>query len=104
MKRNKLWIIGLLTLIVLVVSACGNNSTPAKDSTSSTAEGTGQPKDGGNIIIAVQEDPRVLNPLYSNDRVTLTINQTLYAPLYTVEDGGKKKFVLARALLHRRIS
>ncbi|EJW15047.1 ABC transporter substrate-binding protein [Paenibacillus alvei] len=98
MKRNKLWIIGLLTLIVLVVSACGNNTTPAKDSTATTAEGSGQPKDGGNIIIAVHEDPRVLNPMYSNDRVTLTINQTLYAPLYTVEDGGKKKFVLAESM------
>lgn len=101
MKRKNIWITGLLSLLVLFMSACGNSSTPAQDpnSTSSTAaEGTGQPKDGGNIIIAVHEDPRVLNPLYSNDRVTLTINQSLFAPLYTIEDGGEKKFVLAESL------
>ncbi|MDU5141636.1 MAG: ABC transporter substrate-binding protein [Paenibacillus dendritiformis] len=96
MKRNKLWLALLLTLVVAVVSACGGSQTPAPD-TASGSETGGEPKSGGSIIIAVQEDPRVMNPVYAGDRVTLTINQSLFAPLYHI-DNGEKKFVLAESL------
>ncbi|NGP61728.1 ABC transporter substrate-binding protein [Paenibacillus thiaminolyticus] len=96
MKRNKLWLALLLSVVVAVVSACGGSQTPAPDTASGTDTG-GEPKSGGSIIIAVQDDPRVMNPVYAGDRVTLTINQSLFAPLYHI-DNGEKKFVLAESL------
>ncbi|MGE1166950.1 ABC transporter substrate-binding protein, partial [Peribacillus simplex] len=46
--------------------------------------------------IGVSDNPDTMNPLYANDRVSLTVQQALYAPLYHMEDG-KKKFVLAES-------
>ncbi|UHA71845.1 ABC transporter substrate-binding protein [Paenibacillus sp. 481] len=98
MKRKRLWITTLLSLmLVLVTSACGSNNAPAPNSTTSPSGNAGQAADGGNMIIAVSDDPRVLNPVYAGDRITLTINQSLFAPLYTVKEG-KKQFVLAESV------
>ncbi|AOZ92221.1 ABC transporter substrate-binding protein [Paenibacillus crassostreae] len=95
MKHRKLWFSALLAL-VLVISACGsNNTTQSETQAPDTAStDTSEPKDGGSIIIAVQDDPKVLNPIYAGDRVTLTIDQSLYAPLFNINEGVKT-FVLA---------
>ncbi|SLK04127.1 MULTISPECIES: ABC transporter substrate-binding protein [unclassified Paenibacillus] len=100
MKSKKMWLSLMLVLVVAIMSACGS-SGDGTSSSSNTAENTattddGQPKDGGSIIIAVQDDPKVMNPIYAGDRVTLTIDQSLYAPLFNVNDG-KKTYVLAES-------
>ena len=99
----------VLTLLVLalVVSACsggnnnnGNTASPSASPTSSSASETaasGEAKDGGNLIIAVGADPVILNPIYAGDRVSLTIDQALYAPLFQV-NNGQKTFYLADSL------
>jgi peptide/nickel transport system substrate-binding protein len=95
----------ILTLLALAVSACtgGNsNSSPAPSASNaapseSQPAASGQPKDGGGLIIAVASDPIVLNPNYAGDRVSLTIDQALYAPLFQV-NNGKKTFYLADSL------
>lgn len=105
--RKRLFSILSLVLAVLVVSACsggnnGNNAASpsaggsASPSASATASGD-QPKDGGNLIIGVASDPIILNPIYAGDRVSLTIDQALYAPLFQV-NNGKKTFYLADSL------
>lgn len=102
MKHKYFALFALLISIIMILSACGgsgNNSAASSDSTnksSAPAEDNGQPKDGGSLIIAVSDDPKALNPLYAGDRVTLTINQALYAPLFNI-DNGKKTFVLAES-------
>ncbi|NIK69093.1 MULTISPECIES: ABC transporter substrate-binding protein [unclassified Paenibacillus] len=95
----------LLTLIILtvIISACsgnnnggntaGNNSSASPSNTAAAD----QAKDGGNLILGVQADPVVLNPIYAGDRVSLTIDQALYAPLFQV-NNGKKTFYLADSL------
>ncbi|WP_336789136.1 ABC transporter substrate-binding protein [Paenibacillus sp. MMO-177] len=95
----------LLTLIILAVmiSACsGNNNGGNKAGNNSEASPSNtaaaeQAKDGGNLILGVQADPVVLNPIYAGDRVSLTIDQALYAPLFQV-NNGKKTFYLADSL------
>lgn len=95
----------VLAIVSLMLSACsGNNngntnstSSPAPSASGSAAAGTSQPKDGGNLIIGVQSDPQILNPIYAGDRVSLTIDQALYAPLFQV-NNGKKTFYLADSL------
>lgn len=100
---NKIGIIILTVCLMLVASACGgatNNKTPNNSTTPSTpntpSAPAGQPKQGGSLVVAVQDDPKVLNPLYAGDRVTLTINQSLYAPFYNI-DNGKTTYVLAES-------
>lgn len=92
--------------LTLLLSACGGNNNNNNSgstnggSTNAPANNTaaeGQPKDGGNLIIAVGADPVILNPNYAGDRVSLTIDQALYAPLFQV-NNGKKTFYLADSL------
>lgn len=101
MKRNHVGLVTLLISIIMVLSACGgsgngNGAAAPSGNNASAPEADGQPKDGGSLIIAVSDDPKALNPLYAGDRVTLTINQSLYAPLFNISDG-KKTFVLAES-------
>lgn len=97
MKRKNIWVAAILTLVILTVSACGgaSSSKTAQEQGGKTPAGT--PKNGGSIVIAVQDDPKVLNPIYASDRVTLTIDQALYAPLYSI-NNGKTTYVLAESL------
>lgn len=103
MRRN---LTGVLVFIVLmlVVSACsgGNSGSTSETNGNTTGAATttadnGQPKDGGSLIIGVQADPVVLNPNYAGDRVSLTIDQAIFAPLFQV-NNGKKTFYLADSL------
>ncbi|RKP47988.1 ABC transporter substrate-binding protein [Cohnella endophytica] len=103
--RKKIFGIAAVTLLTLVVSACSGNNNNGNtasngDNTaqaSPSASGSSQPKDGGNLIIAVGADPVILNPNYAGDRVSLTIDQSLYAPLFQV-NNGVKTFYLADSL------
>lgn len=96
---------GVITLILLtfLISACSGGNTATSTNTNQTPatnDGTTastEPKDGGNLIIGVAADPVILNPNYAGDRVSLTIDQALYAPLFQVNDG-KKTFYLADSL------
>lgn len=102
MRRGLPSIITLI-LLTLVIGACssGNNAanTTNTNQTPTATEGTAstEPKDGGNLIIGVAADPVILNPNYAGDRVSLTINQALYAPLFQV-NNGEKTFYLADSL------
>ncbi|MBC1458537.1 ABC transporter substrate-binding protein [Listeria newyorkensis] len=77
MKKSILFVFTLA--LMLVLAACGGSG-----SSSDSASGS---KDNNSIIIGVPGDPEVVNPLYSSDRVTLTIQQALYAPLFWEYDG-----------------
>ncbi|MFC0179250.1 ABC transporter substrate-binding protein [Thorsellia kenyensis] len=84
-------------------AAQNENSKPAAPTEEQAAKnvaGDANPTPGGNLIIAVQDDPRVMNALYANDRVTLTINQSLNSPLFYIEPDGSKTYVLAESIEH----
>ncbi|MDN3954841.1 ABC transporter substrate-binding protein [Sporolactobacillus laevolacticus] len=71
---RKLIITFFVVIMIAALTACGsNNAAPSKKS-----------KDGGSITLAVPADPLVLNPNYASDRVTLTIQQALFAPLFYI--------------------
>ncbi|MFX3619202.1 MAG: ABC transporter substrate-binding protein [Sporolactobacillus sp.] len=69
----------LAVILAITVTACGNANQASKSSKNKT---------GGSLTIAVAGDPLVLNPNYASDRVTLTIQQALYAPLFYI--NGRK--------------
>ncbi|QHW35072.1 ABC transporter substrate-binding protein [Paenibacillus rhizovicinus] len=103
MRKSYFGAVVLLSL-TLLLSACGGNNNSNNTSNTGNAPANNsepaasdQPKDGGNLIIAVGADPVILNPNYAGDRVSLTIDQALYAPLFQV-NNGKKTFYLADSL------
>lgn len=104
MRKSYFGAVVLLSFSLLLSACGGNNGNNTGNAPSGNAPANNgqpaasdQPKDGGNLIIAVQADPVVLNPNYAGDRVSLTIDQALYAPLFQV-DNGKKTFYLADSL------
>ncbi|MFD2328707.1 ABC transporter substrate-binding protein [Cohnella sp. GCM10020058] len=110
LNRNKKRFTGVivLALLTMLASACSSNNnaetaSPGASATASASASGSQPaaggevKDGGSMIVAVASDPIVLNPNYAGDRVSLTIDQALYAPLFQV-NNGKKTFYLADSL------
>lgn len=100
MKYSK-WIRNMLPLLLilgLLLTACDTQEDQTKVGNAGN-ELTGEvssPERGGSINIAVQDDPKVMNPLYATDRITLTVNQSLYAPLFYM-DNGKKVYALAES-------
>ncbi|QKS43300.1 ABC transporter substrate-binding protein (plasmid) [Paenibacillus cellulosilyticus] len=96
---SKKWSTAIIfVLLTALITACGSSSdktTPSDNSGQQTE--TSAPKDGGNLIIGVGADPVILNPNYAGDRVSLTIDQSLYAPLFQV-NNGKITYYLADSL------
>jgi peptide/nickel transport system substrate-binding protein len=93
--KKRLIVLPFLFNLLLALAACtASQEFSSKDAVNS--EGKGSPKEGGTLTIAVSDNPQVMNPLYANDRVTLTIQQSLYSPLYHLKDG-KKEYVLAES-------
>ncbi|WP_211748861.1 ABC transporter substrate-binding protein [Paenibacillus sp. Marseille-Q4541] len=106
------WLRNIVSLILvsgLLLSACdtaadqpkkvqtgSTSSEQLMSGTSSDHAGENAPVRGGSMNIALQDDPKVMNPLYAGDRVTLTLNQSLYAPLFYM-NSGKKTYALAES-------
>lgn len=80
----------LIAVFAVVLAACGNSGSSTKESS-----GKGGVDPDGSLIIGVAGDPSVMNPNYASDRVTLTLQEALYAPLFWELDG---KPALAKSL------
>ncbi|MSU02667.1 ABC transporter substrate-binding protein [Tissierella pigra] len=100
--KNKKWLVLLLALVMVVSTACGNK-TPIEEQTTDTSKDTAQESaapqkvDGGIFILPIGSDPNVMNPLYAGDRVTMTINNAIFSPLYVVDEQGTE-FYLAESI------
>lgn len=44
-------------------------------------------KEGGLFVLGIGSDPSIVNPLYANDRVSLTITHALFDNIYNVKKG-----------------
>lgn len=109
MKHSK-WvrkITPFLLIFGLLLSACDTAKQSGNELTNGAGSGqsaeanserneASAPESGGSINIAIQSDPKVMNPVYAVDRTTLTINQSLYAPLFYM-DNGEKIYALAES-------
>lgn len=99
MKFKRILIL-MLALVMVISTACGKK-TETEDPASAEPK-TGNPVntakepqkvDGGIFIFGIGSDPNVMNPLYAGDRVTMTINNALFAPLYVVDSEGTEFFL-----------
>lgn len=74
-----------------MLTACGkpadNKGTDAPNAPAVDGTETGSSKEGGLMVLGIGSDPTSVNPLYANDRVSLTISNVLYDNLYHVKSG-----------------
>lgn len=54
---------------------------------SSKEDDQSQAKEGGLFVLGIGSDPSIVNPLYANDRVSLTLTHILYDNVYNVKKG-----------------
>ena len=94
MKSRRI-LAGMLIAVMGIMTACGSSTTKTDDTKKPATEA--KIKEGGNIVFAIGGDPAVLNPIYGNDRVTMTINNALFAPLFVLE-GDKADCFLADSI------
>ncbi len=80
--KRRLLAIGLAGIMLLSVG-CSNSGGASEGSNITT------------ISIVAGGDAVNLNPLYANDRVSMTVMNALYNPLYVVDEKGEKTFYLA---------
>jgi peptide/nickel transport system substrate-binding protein len=85
---------GIMILCMIFLAACGGDTAKEgkKNNNGDTQKNTDiqeakEPMNGGSIVFPIGSDPLVLNPLYGNDRVTMTVNNALYDPLYNTNNG-----------------
>ena len=101
--KNKKWLVLLLALIMVVSVACGKQTVTEDQTSGDTSEdivqepATLQKTDGGILILPIASDPNVMNPLYAGDRVTMTINNAIFSPLYVIDEQGTH-FYLAESV------
>ena len=81
-SKRRLLAIGLAGAMLLSVG-CSNSG------------GSSEGSNITSISIVAGGDAVNLNPLYANDRVSMTVMNALYNPLYVVDEKGEKTFYLA---------
>mgnify|MGYP000857581130 CR=1 FL=1 len=91
-----------LLLIVLLVTACSpaapaETEEPAEQTTEETGSEETPADNGGTMMFAIGSDPTIVNPLYADDRVSLTIARPLFEELYTVS-GSDIHYILAESM------
>lgn len=84
LKKKILTLTVISTLILSVGCSQKKASEDKKDSTKASA-----------ITIVAGSDLTNPNPLFANDRLSMTVMNSLYSPLYVVEETGEKTFYLA---------
>lgn len=87
--KGKRLIAAIMATSLVILAGCSSKTTSGQNTTAAK-------KQGGTFIMAVGSDPMVLNPMYGNDRTTMTINNSLFAPLF-IQDGDKLRYYLAES-------
>lgn len=114
MKKKLLLVLSLL--LIFTLAACSPaEETPAPENVEETKEVTEEPaeeaaaeneaeeseeavdEEGGTMVFAIGSDPTIVNPLYADDRVSLTIAKPLFEALYDVK-GEDVTYVLAESM------
>lgn len=78
--------VGLIGAMLVTAGCSANGGSESKNSTSPQTQ---------SITFAAGGDAMNFNPLYANDRVSITVMNSLFNPLYVIDDNGEKVFYLA---------
>lgn len=64
-----------------------DNSKTDKSDKNEPSDKKDDTSDGGIFVLGIGSDPTIINPLYANDRVSLTISHVLYDNVYNMDKG-----------------
>ncbi len=66
---------------------CGANTSANSNTTGKKVEQTEEvvKKDGGTMVFSANTDPTCLNPFFQQNRITFTVNNALFDPLFIVD-------------------
>lgn len=87
-----------MVFVMLFSTACGSENTDSQEP-SNVEQNTDKEAeeltkvDGGIFIFTIASDPKVMNPLYAGDRVTMTINNAIYSPLFVMDSEGIRYYL-----------
>lgn len=95
MKSKKFLCLALSAFLTLGLVGCGS-SVKNSEKTNTNTEQTEKVKikDGGTMVFSSTTDPTCLNPFFQNNRVTFTVNNALFDPLF-VADKDETRYYLA---------
>ncbi len=89
MKFSKRILVLGLVGAMLVTSGCSKKTD--KKTTSNEKTPT-------SITFVAGGEPMNFNPLYANDRVSMTVMNAIFNPLYVINEDGEKEFYLAESI------
>ena len=101
MKKSKMLLLLTLVLVIsLGLTACGSKGeTPKEEAKTDLGENKEEEsKDGGIMVLGVGSDPAIVNPLYADDRTSMTIGNVIFDNLYMLEDGQPVYTKLAESM------
>ncbi|SHH80139.1 peptide/nickel transport system substrate-binding protein [Clostridium collagenovorans DSM 3089] len=95
MKKRKILSVLLASIFTLTLMGCGNTSdnkdTGKTDGQKS--EATAKVKDGGTMVFRSATDPTCLNPFFQSNRITFTVNNALFDPLFVVDTNETRNYL-----------
>lgn len=104
MKKKYVLLVAAIMVISMALVGCGEREKEVTQEPNTEVEEniddeetTPEGKEGGVITFGIGSDPAVMNPLYADDRVTLTITNSLFDYFYTIVDG-EARYVLAESM------
>ncbi|WP_263330911.1 ABC transporter substrate-binding protein [Paraclostridium sp. AKS73] len=80
--------LGLISTMLFTVG-CSSKGSESKDSGKTNSASSGK-----SITLVAGGNPQTTNPLYANDRASMTLMNAIYSPLYVIE-GEEKTLYLA---------
>ncbi|MGL4730709.1 MAG: ABC transporter substrate-binding protein [Clostridium sp.] len=95
MKSRRFLCLALSAFMTLGLVGCGNNAAKTSAKTESVQEQ--EIKDGGTMVFSSSTDPTCLNPFFQNNRVTFTVNNAIFDPLFVV-DKDETRYYLAETM------
>lgn len=97
MKKTKFLSIGLSLILSISLIGCSSGNSSAGDETKTNETTQQEIKDGGTMVFSARTDPSCLNPFFQQNRVTYTVNNALFDPLYIV-DKDEVRYYLAESM------
>lgn len=99
MKSKKFLCTALSIVLTLGLIGCGANTSTNSNTTGKKVEQTEEvvKKDGGTMVFSANTDPTCLNPFFQQNRITFTVNNALFDPLFIV-DKDETRYYLAEKM------
>ncbi len=87
-----LYLLGIIIGFTLILAACGGNdkNDNGTENAGKSDGSSGEPKQGGDLVIASTGSPTMFNPLYTSDTTSGVVEDMIYNGLTNTAPDGEK--------------